>query len=203
MRKAIRIVAATFGCLAGLSGMEHGITEMMQGAIRPGSWMFASMGAPCVPEETWHACEPAMTVLPDLLVAGVLTVILSLLVIIWSAAFIQRKFGGGVLILLSIVMLLVGGGFFPPLIGIAGGLAGTAIDKPLGKKTPGRLSHLGAKLWPWPLVIFFAWSLGQYLVGYLANDFLKSIMAFSLLLIVACLPLSIYVGFARDTCETM
>jgi len=62
-----------------------------------------------------------------------------------------------------------GGGFFPPLIGGIGGAAGTRINRPLGRK-PGRLTHLAARLWPWPLVILLVWLLGQFPVGYLFND---------------------------------
>ena len=139
-----------------------------------------------------------MTLLPNLLVAGILTVLMGLLIIFWSVAFLQRKNGGSLLILLSVVMLLVEGGFFPPLIGIAGGIAGARINKPVGKKPAGGLAHFASRLWPWPLVILVVWCIGQYLVGYLANDFLKSIMGFALLLILIPLPLSIYVAYTRD-----
>jgi hypothetical protein len=198
MRKATRIVAATLGVLAGIAGLGHGVTEILQGNVHPASFMFASIGAPCVPDVAWHACEPAMTLLPNLLIAGILTVLLGLLIVLWSVAFIQHRHGGSLLILLSVVMLLLGGGFFPPLIGIAAGIAGTRINKPSGDKPAGSLSRFAAKLWPWPLAILVVWCVGQYLVGYLANDFLKSIMGFALLLILIPLPLSIYVAYARD-----
>ena len=199
MRKATHIVAATLGFLAGIAGLVHGVTEILQGNVHPTSFMFASIGTPCAPEKVWHACEPAMTLLPNLLVAGILTVFLGFLIMLWSVVYIQRRNGGSLLILLSIVMLLAGGGFFPPLIGVAGGIAATRINKPLGDKPAGGLRRFAARAWPWPLVIFVGWLLGQYLVGYLANDFLKSIMGFSLLLIVILLPLSIYIGYAHDT----
>jgi len=93
-----------------------------------------------------------------------------------------------------------GGGFFPPLIGGIGGAAGTRIDRPLGRK-PGRLTHLAARLWPWPLVILLVWLLGQFPVGYLFTDTLKSIMGFGLLLILASLPLSVYAAYARDAVQ--
>ena len=198
MRKATRITASSLGILAGLAGLEHGYFEFLQGNARPASLMFASMGPPCVPEKVWNACEPAMTVVPDFMIAGVLTVILSLLIIVWSAAFVPRKHGGSVLIGLSVALLLVGGGFFPPLIGNIGGAAGTRIKKPLGQKPAGSLERLAAKLWPWPLVILMVWLLGQFPVGTLFNDFLKSIMGFVLLLILVMLPLSVYSAYAYD-----
>ena len=198
MRKATRIVAASLGIAAGIAGLEHGYFEILQGSVRPEGLMIVSIGPPCVPEEIWNACEPAMTILPNFLITGILSVILSLLVLVWSAAFVQRKHGGTVLMLLSLALLLFGGGIFPPVIGIAGGAAGTQINKPLPQRSPGRALRLAAKLWPWPLVIFMAWSLGQFLVGYFFNDFLTSIMGFSLFLILTSLPLSIYTGYAHD-----
>ena len=72
MRKAIRIIAASFGIFAGFGGLEHGYFEILQGNVRPESIMIVSMGAPCVPEEIWNACEPAMTIIPNFLVTGIL-----------------------------------------------------------------------------------------------------------------------------------
>jgi hypothetical protein len=46
-----------------------------------------------------------MTIVPNLLVAGVLTILVSLAVLVFAAAFVQRKNGGLVLILPSIIML--------------------------------------------------------------------------------------------------
>ena len=198
MRKATKITASSLGIVAGIAGLEHGYFEILQGNARPAGLMFPSMGPPCVPEKVWNACEPALTILPNLLTAGVLTVILGLLIIVWSAAFVQRSHGGSVLIGLSVVLLLVGGGIFPPLIGILGGVAGTRINKPLTGKLDGSMLRLAARLWPWPLVILMAWLLGQFPVGYFFNDFLQGIMGFGLLLILSMLPLSVYSAYAFD-----
>jgi hypothetical protein len=203
MRRATRAVATSFGIIAGIAGLEHGYFEILQGNTRPASLMFASMGPPCAPEKIWNACEPAISILPNYLLAGMLTVVLGLVILIWSAAFIQRKHGGLVLMLLSAALLLVGGGVFPPLIGLIGGAAGTRINKPLPENSAGRLLRFAAKLWPWPLVIFLVWMLGQFPVGYLFNDFLKSIMGFGLLLILAMLPLSVYTAYAHDAADGM
>jgi hypothetical protein len=186
-----------FGVSAGIAGLEHGYFETLQGSTRPASLMFASWGPPCVPEKIWHACEPAMSILPNFLITGLLAMLLSLAIMAWSAWLIQRKQGGLGLILLSIALLLFGGGFFPPIIGLVGGVAGMQIHKPMTGQ-PGSVTRFAAKLWPWPLVIFLVWVWGQFPVGYFFNDFLTSIMGFGLLLILTSLPLSVYVGYARD-----
>src|SRR5574342_868342 len=129
MRKATKSVATWFGITAGVGGLEHGYFEILQGSTKPQGLMIASMGPPCVPEEIWNTCEPAMTVIPNFLITGILSVILGLLILVWSAGIVSRKNGGMVLLLLSVASLLFGGGIFPPLIGIVGGAAGVKINK--------------------------------------------------------------------------
>jgi hypothetical protein len=198
MRKATKTVASWFGIAAGVAGLEHGYFEILQGNTQPESVVIASIGPPCVPEEIWNACEPAMTIIPNFLITGILAVIIGLLVLIWSAAFMQRKNGGVILILLSVALLLFGGGFFPPLIGLVGGAAGLKIHKPIAGKQPSSMLRFAARLWPWPLVIFLVWVFGQLIVGYFFNDFMMRIMGFGVILILSMLPLSVYVAYAHD-----
>jgi hypothetical protein len=110
---ATRIVASTFGILVGLAGIEHGFFEMLQGNVKPDSVLFAAIG----PEQRFweYGTEHAFTLVPSLLVTGILAMIIGLLVIVWSAKSIQRRYGAGVLLLLSILLFLVGGGFAPDL----------------------------------------------------------------------------------------
>jgi hypothetical protein len=198
MRKATKSVATWFGIAAGIAGLEHGYFEIQQGSTRPDGVMIVSMGPPCTAEEVWNACEPAMTIIPNFLVTGVLAVIIGLLILVWSWAFIQRKHGGLVLILLSIALLLFGGGLFPPLIGIVGGMAGTKINKPLTENKQNRVLQFAARLWPWPLVLFIVWVFGQNLVGYFFNEFLLQNMVYGVMLILVLLPLSVYSAYGHD-----
>ena len=197
MRKATRVVASLFGIFAGFGGPEHGYFEILQGNVRPDSLIIAAMGPPCDPEKVWNLCEPAMTVIPSFLVTGILATVIGLITMIWAAAFVQRKNGGIVLMLLSIALLLVGGGLFPPVIGIIAGVVATKINAPLTRR-PGSVLRFFAKLWPWPLVAFFVWVFGQFVVGYFFNEFLQKNGYLSLLLIVGLLPLSVFTGYAYD-----
>jgi hypothetical protein len=198
MRKATNTVATWLGLLAGIAGLEHGYFEILQGNTRPASVVFPSWGADvCDPAKLWHACEPAMSVIPNFLVMGSLTVLLSLLVLACSIWFLRMKHGGLGLILLSIVLLLCGGGFFPPLIGLIGGAAGTQTHRPLAGQ-PGALTRFAARFWPWPLVLLVTWLFAQFPIGYFFNDALKSVMGWVLLFIITFLPLSVYNGYARD-----
>jgi hypothetical protein len=197
MRKATKTVATWLGIVAGIAGLEHGYFEFLQGNTQPPGMAFSSWGPPCVPDEIWHACEPAMSMIPNFLITGILAMLLSLILIVWAGWFVQRRYGGWIQMALSILLLLFGGGFFPPIIAFVGGLAGTQINHPLVGK-PARLTRLAARLWPWTLVIFIVWTLGQFPFGYFFNDFLKSIMVISLLVILTSLPLAVSTAYAHD-----
>jgi len=203
MRKATKTVATWFGIAAGGAGIEHGIFEILQGNTTPDNLMITSMGPPCVPEEIWNACEPAMTIIPNFLITGILATIIGLAILVWAILFIQRKYGGLGFILLSIALLLFGGGLFPPLIGIVGGVAGVKVNKSLTGKQLGAITRLAAKLWPWPLVIFLSWIIGQWVLGYFFNDFMQQAMYFGLVLIFVTLPLSVYSAYAVDLQSTL
>lgn len=162
MRNATRIMVSTFGAWTGLAGIEHGIGEILQGNKAPEGLMILSW-----PESTFFSIlggEPAMTIIPNLLVTGILAIVFSLIYIAWATLFVQKKNGGLVMILLSIVMLLVGGGIFPPVFGVLMGIVGTRIDAPLTwwrSHLPAGWRHFLAKLWPWSLGACLAAWLGM------------------------------------------
>jgi hypothetical protein len=196
MRRATKCIAASFGLFAGFGGLEHGYFEILQGNARPQSMMIASIGAPCVSEEVWHLCEPAMTILPNFLMTGILSMLLGLATMIWAAAFLPRPRGAAVLMLLSIGLLLFGGGIFPPLIGIVGGVVGTKINTSLKRETGGFWRVL-AKAWPWTIILLFVGLFGQFVIGYFFNDLLMEYGAFLLFLPVLLL-VSILSGYGHD-----
>jgi len=116
-----RAAASIIGIIAGLGGgVLHGVGEILQGNTAPSGIMIEAW-----PELTALAGEPAMTIVPNFLVTGVLAIIFGLIVAAWAGVFVQRKNGGLVLILLSIIMLLVGGGLIPPIFGVIAGIIGT------------------------------------------------------------------------------
>ncbi len=201
MNRAIRITSSLFGIFAGFGGLEHGYFEILQGNVRPDSLMISSIGPPCEMDKVWNACEPAMTILPNFLVTGILAIILGVITMIWSAAFVQQKYGGGVLILLSIGLLLLGGGIFPPLIGIIGGVLGTRIHAPLTwwrANLTGKPTCFLAKLWLWTIIAFFSWLFGQLVIGALFPEFMLKNALLSPLLILGLLILTILTAFAYD-----
>lgn len=125
MASATRAAASIIGIAAGLVAIYHGYNETLQGNSAPSSIMINAVGPPC----QGSSCFPAMTIIPNFFVTGVLAIIFALIVLAWSALLIQKKNGGLVLILLSIILLLVGGGFLAPVLGIIAGVIATRIKR--------------------------------------------------------------------------
>lgn len=201
MKSATRIAASTLGVYAGLLGIEHGVFETLQGDVAPSGLMINAIGAPCQADTVWHACFPAITLVPSFLVTGVLAVIFSLIALVWAATFIERKHGGLVLILLSIVMLLVGGGFIPTFISIIAGVAGTRINAPVNwrARLSGSLMSFLAKLWPWTLVTMVVWLPGGWILGHFFNQTMVNLSFILFLFFDLGLPLlTVFAGLVYD-----
>ncbi len=197
MKGAVRLTLSAFGAITGMAGLEHGVGELLQGNVAPEGIIIQSW--PNIEVYEILAGEPAMTLIPNLLLSGVLTVIMSIIIMAWSIKFIEKKNGGRILVLLSALLLLVGGGFGPPIIGCVIGLIATRIDSPLklveGKSSFGKMwpvllasSIVGyLSLWPGLVILSYYISLEGALAGQL------TLVAFALL------ALAILSGFAYDS----
>ena len=203
MRTATRLTVSTFGVLAGIAGVEHGIGETLQGPAPPaglvieswaGSELFRVLGG-----------EPAMTLIPSLALSGVLSILLSLVLLVWFALPIERERGGWEFILLSLALLLVGGGFGPPTLGLILGVT-LLIDAGLTSRhahlSPG-LQRVLSALWPWSygaalaawLFLFPGSILLDHFVGVSNPDLVVGVAALSAF---ALLGLTIVTALARD-----
>jgi len=200
--RATRGVASCLGVFAGLLGVEHGSFETLQGSVAPGNLMISAIGSPCQPEKAWHACEPAMTIIPNFFVTGVFAIIVSLIVVVWAAVFLQRTHGGLVLILLALMQLLVGGGFIPILVLIIAGMVGTRINAPLTwwrARLSVHVRRFLAALWPWPLIVYFLVEGGQFVLGFFFNEFLMRLsVLLGFFLPLGLVLLAVLTGFAHD-----
>ena len=204
MRNATRIIASTFGLLAGLAGLEHGIGETLQGNRAPAGIMIESW--PTSTSMRVLGGEPAMTLIPNLLVTGILTILVSLVLLVWVTKFVQRRHSGLVLLLLSIILLLVGGGFGPPLLGLIAAAVATRINAAHGWWR----SHLSVptqrrlvNVWPWSFALCVAaWLLlfpGALIIGYYFPLVGPSLIYTLILLAFGSLLVTIGVGFAHDS----
>lgn len=142
--KSLRAVVGVFGVLAAFAAIEHGIGEILQGAVRSASPFIESWPAASAFEILGG--EPAMTLIPNLMVSGVATIMAGLCLGAWAVGLAGRRLGGVTLIGLSILLLLIGGGFGPPLLGMTIGIAALRMRAPSATR-PGRLGRFLARGW--------------------------------------------------------
>lgn len=118
---ATRTVVRVLGAVAAFAGAEHGLGELTQadpdhGALVIESWPHVAAFEPL-------NGEPAMTLIPDIRVAGAITVLVSLSLCWWAARSHGVRRDGWVLLGFAALLLLVGGGFGPPVVAGALGVA--------------------------------------------------------------------------------
>jgi hypothetical protein len=206
---ATRVTASTLGVLVGLAGIDHGLFEILQGNVAPAGLMFDAIGPD---QRFWeYGVETALTIVPNLLVTGVLAVIVGLAVVVWAGVFVERKRGAGILMLLSTILFLVGGGFAPIFMSVVASLAASRIGKPLTlwrRFLPGVVRRILAKVWPGVLIAFvvtflvsvevaiFGWPLTALVDAERALELLST---FSSTVMLGLMLFSVVTAFARDT----
>ncbi len=161
MKTARSTFIGVFGSLIALVGMEHGTGELLQGRTRPESRVIRSW-----PDSEFFRIldgEPAFTLLPDLRLAGIATILVCLALLGSVRLFRRsRRIGLGILGL-SGLLFLTGGGFGPPFLGLILGLSVSVPAAQAGGELPAwrvRLRKALAETWPLPL----AGCVGSFLV---------------------------------------
>ncbi len=204
MKNATRILVSTFGTLVGLAGLEHGVGEILQGNIVVEGLMILSW-----PDSKFFRVvggEPAMTIVQNMMVTGLLAILISLVFIGWSVWGTHRRNGGWIMGLLSIALLLFGGGIFPPVLGMIIAAIGTKIGSPLlwwhtHLSTPVQSGLI--KAWPWTFAACIAVWLGM-VPGLPTLDYFFGIESEVITLgLLACMFLLLFMtsiaGFACDS----
>jgi hypothetical protein len=200
---SLRNLAGVTGGLAGLGGITHGVGEMLQGSRPPAGLVFDSWAQGRIARNLGG--EPAMTVIPNLLITGALTILVSLAVMLWAVAFVDRRHGGRVLALLSLAMLLVGGGFAPPLLGTFAGLVAAgaqASREQWSGVLAGQRGRVLALLWPalfWLCLInALLLVIGSLVVAGALGLAAPDLFVNSLFLALVSMPLATLAGIAYD-----
>ena len=206
MNEATKTIVATLGSIFGLSGMSHGFFEILQGNTPTGGMFIAAIGEA---QKMWlHGDEYAFSLIPDFLITGIVAMLVSLTIVVWSIGFMHKKHGPIILFLLFVLLLLAGGGiaqiiFFPFIC-----LVSTRINKPLKwwrKVLPVKIHKLLGKLWPGCLVIvsfLFVFALQIAITGFVPGmSDPEKVLSFTMLclgLAAILLPLTFVSGFAQD-----
>ena len=195
-----KLVVAAFGILCGSTGIIAGFFEIRQGNIAPSGFKISTIGPDyaMVDDFTYFA----VTIIPNFLITGILAIIVSSLMIVWSVKFVQNRYGVLILLGLSVTQMLVGGGWVIDLAIITSILA-TQIDKPLNwwrSHLPAKLQYWLAKLFPSSVVAYALISslmLGLTILGVNDGTLLKPMDTLAAAMFVPIL-LMIFGGFAQD-----
>lgn len=200
----MHVVAATFGIVIALAAIEHGIGEILQGNVAPPALIFPSW-----PDSAFLAPlagEPAMSIIPNLLLTGVLTLAFACALLAWSTVGLSTRFGGAVLMLLAVGLLLVGGGLGPPLMLLILGAATTRIPNPLPwwrPRSPADPPPLISRLWRVALIAsvlgYLALLPGIPIAARLAGSLDPSVIGVIGLFAFVTFFLAIIAALARDS----
>ena len=152
---AALITTTVIGVFFGLfSGVNHGVFEILQGNKPTGGLVINAIGEL---QRFWpEGTEPAFTLIPNYLLTGIVSVIVGILIIIWSLKFLPGKHGSTGFLALFILSFLVGGGMGQAFFFIPAWAFSTRIGKPLTwwrKVLPVSIRPFLSKLWPITLVL--------------------------------------------------
>lgn len=208
MNRATKINITTIGVIFGFSGMTHGFAETLQGNTPTGGLFINAIAAGSSWTRWTEGGEGAFTVIPNFLITGILAMLVSLAIIVWSLEFVHKRYGPTVYLLLFVLLFLVGGGigqiaFFIPAWAVA-----TQIHKPLSwwrKALPVGVRRGLAQVWPWLLTVASALILTALIIaifGYIPGvEDMERVLNITLLMVGAslvCFLLAFVAGFAHD-----
>ncbi len=144
-----RVVVAAFGVLIGLSSVNHGVFEMLQGNVRVPGPFISAIGPG---QQMWeHGKEMAFTVWPTYLLTGILAVAFGIAFIAWSVAGTGRRSAPWLFLLIYAGSFISGGGLAQTILVAANAcLAFRLHGAPRGKPWRGSgrtwMAFLGAAL---------------------------------------------------------
>lgn len=196
----------TVGVIFGLSGMNHGFFECLQGNTPTKGVLIHAIGEQ---HRFWvHGTEDALSVIPNFMISGLLSMFIGLVIVLWSLFYIHSRHGRTVFLALFCLLFLVGGGigqlfFFLPAWAFA-----SQLDKPMSRWK--KILH--ARLWPilskaWPILLTLAVLTVLFLIeiaifGFIPGmenpDQIQVIAMFALLSSVILFMMSFIAGYGHD-----
>jgi hypothetical protein len=157
---AIKISIKLICIICGLSGLVHGLFEILQGNqviemhTIAGKQMIYAIGKS---NRFWEfGYAPAYTIIPNYLISGIIAMIFSASIIIYAIKFIEYRFTWIVLLLLSILQYISGGGAAQFGCAIIISIYALFINSPLKllRKIPNKVRKFISKPWLILLIIF-------------------------------------------------
>jgi hypothetical protein len=204
LNRTTRVVATSIGVICGLIGIQHGVLEILQGNVPITSLVIDAIGPA---QKMWEGSrEPALSILPNMFVTGIVTVFFSILVIIWSIGFVHRKRGALIFFLLSLAEFLTGGGITSFELAILATLAASRINRPLTwwrKVLPSGLRRVLARSWLILLLAFIVLFAATITITIVGLSFLDGEQTITLLYVMGLstlglMAIAVVAGFAAD-----
>ena len=164
-----KAVAAALGICVGVSGLDHGFFEALQGNTPTPGLIVQAIGPA---QRMWiYGTEEAFTLIPNFLLTGFLAMLVGLATIIWSVRSIDRPYGSRIFVLLGGLMFMVGGGIGMLVFLLVGWLVARRIHRPLAwvpSRVPGPVRRALWRTWPGLVVVglaLYAFALEIAIVG--------------------------------------
>ena len=200
---ATRIAASTLGVCAGISGLDHGFFEALQGNKATDGLVVQAIGPD---QRMWvHGTEEAFTVVPNFLATGILAIAAGLALIVLSLFFLDRRRGASSFAQLGALLFLVGGGVAQVWFVMLGWAVATRIGRPPARLGRLRISRALAGHWAVLLavsVVLYLIALEIAIAGFVPGvsdpSLLLAICWSSLGVMLVLLVLAIDGGFAYD-----
>lgn len=153
--------------------MVHGFFEVLQGNVPLETGKILAIGPA---HRMWeYGGEPALTLIPNYLLTGIASLVISVSVFIWAIAFMDKRYNLYGVILLTVFMLLFGGGLASPTFMMLAILTTIYIKKPSKFFTSTTLGYRLKSLkilWPFSLYLLSVFVLIALIAGVSGYPFL-------------------------------
>jgi len=198
--RAIRWVTIAFGLMASITGIMSGIFKILQRNYPTYAFKISSIDP--VYSMWKESTYAAYTIIPNYLITGIVTLVISILVTIWVLFFIHKKYGSIVMVLLSLLQFFSGGGVAID-VAILSAIMSTQINRShlwWSKFLSEKIHRFFAKLWPWAFAVFILLALANFILaitGVNSPEAQQAIVTIAGLLFLPIL-LSVFCGFSYD-----
>ncbi|HBG32259.1 MAG: hypothetical protein A2084_00745 [Tenericutes bacterium GWC2_39_45] len=188
--KVSTVVLVTYSAII---GFIHGIGEILQAGSKSNSYLIYAIDV-ADPDKIWHAGLPAFSIIPDFLITGIITVLISIVILILANLLIESYYFK-IFPLFFILLFLFGGGFVPPFIGIISSTYYVIKRKSkMNIKQPSFLRKLIAKSWIYLISVLILWFPSSWITGWIFPAFRLQISSATFIMLDIILPILILVA---------
>lgn len=188
--KASAVILITYTAIV---GFIHGVGEILQTGSKLSSNFILALNV-ANPDQVWHAGLPAFSLMPSFLISGIMTILISTVIIISVNLLIESNYFK-FFPLLFILLFLFGGGFVPPFIGIVSSTYYVIWKRTnVNNMQPSFLGKLIAKSWIYLISILLFWLPSSWIFGWIFPVFMLQISSATFILLNVILPILILVS---------